>query len=71
MLKFIGAVAIVGGLGLGAAVYTGVLDFSATAKVTPKGEAELKELRNSAADAIRNVGDSAASATEGAGEEQK
>lgn len=66
MLKFIGAVAIVGGLGLGAAVYTGVLDFSAQAKVTPKGHAELQDLRNSAADAIRNAGNSAATATEGA-----
>jgi hypothetical protein len=65
MLKFIGAVALIGGVGLGAAVYTGVLDFNATAKVTPKGEAQVQELREQAADAIRGVGNGAADAARG------
>lgn len=65
MLKFIGAVALIGGIGLGAAVYTGVLDFHADAKVTEKGEAEVQNLRNSAADFVRGVGNSAADAAEG------
>lgn len=65
MLKFIGAVALIGGIGLGAAVYTGVLDFHADAKVTQKGEAQVQDLRNSAADFVRGVGNSAADATQG------
>ncbi len=64
MLKFIGAVALIGGAALGVAVYTDVLDFDATAKVTPKGEAQVQDLRNDAADFIRGMGESAGSAVQ-------
>jgi len=64
MFKFVGVVAVLGTVALGAAVYTGVLDFSAPATVTPKGEQQVQELRNSAADAIRGVGEAAGDAVE-------
>lgn len=64
MFKFIGVVTVLAAAGLGAAIYTDVLDFDASAKVTAKGEQELRELRNSAADAIRDAGNSAGGAVE-------
>ena len=64
MLRFIGGATIILGVGLAVAVSTGVLDFNANAKVTAKGHQQVRDLRNSAADALRDVGDKAAKATE-------
>ena len=66
MIKFIGVVTIVGGVALGAMVGSGVLDFNATAKVTPKGQAQVQELRSSAADMVRGAGKATAKAAKNA-----
>ncbi len=65
MLKFIGAITVIGGVALGVAVWTGNLDFHTTANLTPKGNQSLSDARDKVADAIRGAGESAASATKG------
>lgn len=53
MLKFIGAVAVIGIIGLGAGMATGVLNFKADASLTQKGHEQVKQLRESVAEKIR------------------
>ena len=64
MLKLIGVFALVGGVAFTAAVYTGVIDFHSETKVTAKGEAQVQELRNSAADFVRGAGQKVGDAVE-------
>ena len=54
VFKTIGVVVVFGALAFGAAAYTGMIDFHAKANITPKGEKQVKELGNSAADYIRD-----------------
>jgi len=64
MLKFIGGLVLVGGIGLAVAVGTGVVDFHTDAKLTAKGTAQVQELRNSAADSIRGASSAVAKQVE-------
>ena len=54
VFKTIGVVVVFGALAFGAAAYTGMIEFHANAKITPKGEKQAKDLGNSAADYIRD-----------------
>ena len=52
--KTLGVLVFFGALGLGIASYTGAIDFHTKVKITPKGEQQVKDLRNKAADLIRD-----------------
>jgi len=53
MLRFIGAAAVIVGLGIGIGMYTGTINVDAKAKVTQKGQQEIKSIRGSVADVVR------------------
>lgn len=60
MFKFIGVVAVVGGLALGVAVLTGNMNFKTQADLTPQGKQQLQSAREKTADVMRDAADATA-----------